>query len=111
MGRFSAKVEGMISRSWRPICERSCLRRGEPDARMTRFPDRLGALRTEFTAVTGLPMPRTQADLGDAGELPPWLGDPDFHRSHRSALVRKDPGYYRPVFPEVPDDLPYVWPR
>ena len=41
---------------------------------------------------------------------PPWLGDPDFHRSHQSNLVRKDPGYYRPYFPDVPDDLPYVWP-
>jgi hypothetical protein len=32
------------------------------------------------------------------------------HQSHRSALVRKDPGHYRPLFPDVPDDLPYVWP-
>src|SRR3712207_7307101 len=32
------------------------------------------------------------------------------HLSHRSALVRKDPARYRPLFPEVPDDLPYVWP-
>ena len=43
-------------------------------------------------------------------QLPPWLGDPDFHRSHRSALVRKDAGHYRELFPEVPDDLDYVWP-
>ena len=47
---------------------------------------------------------------GEVGELPPWLGDPDFHRSHRSALLRKHPAYYRDVFPGVPDDLPYVWP-
>jgi hypothetical protein len=53
---------------------------------------------------------RTQEQLAAAGELPPWLGDPEVHRSHRSALLRKDPGYYRPVFPDVPDDLPYVWP-
>lgn len=39
-----------------------------------------------------------------------WLGDPAFHRSHRSALVRKDPVFYRSRFPDVPDDLPYVWP-
>ena len=50
------------------------------------------------------------ADLAAAGELPPWLGDPDFHLSHRSALVRKDPAFYGPVFPGVPDDLPYLWP-
>jgi hypothetical protein len=41
---------------------------------------------------------------------PPWLGSPVLHRSHRSALVRKDPAYYGPLFPGVPDDLPYVWP-
>jgi hypothetical protein len=39
------------------------------------------------------------------------LGDEPFHRSHRSALVRKDPAYYRPLFPDVPDDLEYVWPH
>ncbi|MCW5252635.1 MSMEG_6728 family protein [Streptomyces sp. SHP 1-2] len=54
---------------------------------------------------------RGQAELGEAGELPPWLGDEGFHRSHRSALVRKDPGDYARLFPGVPDDLPYVWPR
>ncbi|MFF0459729.1 MSMEG_6728 family protein [Streptomyces mexicanus] len=54
---------------------------------------------------------RDQARLAAAGELPPWLGDDALHRSHRSALVRKDPDRYRPLFPDVPDDLPYVWPR
>lgn len=53
---------------------------------------------------------RSEADLAAAGALPPWLGDEEFHRSHRSALVRKDPGFYAPLFPGVPDDLPYVWP-
>jgi len=53
---------------------------------------------------------RTQPELAAAGELPPWLGDPDVHRSHRSALLRKDPGHYGAVFTDVPDDLPYVWP-
>jgi hypothetical protein len=53
---------------------------------------------------------RSQADLAAVGALPAWLGDEDFHRSHRSALVRKDPGFYGPLFPGVPADLPYVWP-
>jgi hypothetical protein len=43
-------------------------------------------------------------------EMPRWLGDPAFHESHRSNLVRKDPVFYRPIFGDVPDDLPYVWP-
>ncbi|MFF7296166.1 MSMEG_6728 family protein [Streptomyces sp. NPDC008265] len=55
--------------------------------------------------------PRTQEELAAVGELPPWLGVPEFHRSHQSALVRKDPDFYRQRFPGVPDDLPYVWPR
>jgi hypothetical protein len=53
---------------------------------------------------------REQPELAEAGELPPWLGLPDLHRSHRSALVRKDPDFYAPHFPGVPDDLPYFWP-
>ncbi|MFJ8143142.1 MSMEG_6728 family protein [Streptomyces sp. NPDC096013] len=53
---------------------------------------------------------RPQERLAEAGELPPWPGDEAFHTSHRSALVRKAPEVYRPLFPDVPDDLPYVWP-
>jgi len=41
---------------------------------------------------------------------PTWVGDPAFHRSHQSNLIRKDPGFYTPLFPGVSDDLPYVWP-
>ncbi|MFF7262965.1 MSMEG_6728 family protein [Streptomyces sp. NPDC008159] len=53
---------------------------------------------------------RPQAALREAAELPPWLGDDRFHRSHRSALLRKDPTTYAPLFPDVPPDLPYIWP-
>ena len=31
--------------------------------------------------------------------LPPWLGDPELHLSHRSNLIRKDPRFYEEVFP------------
>jgi hypothetical protein len=58
----------------------------------------------------GVTTVRSQAELAAAGALPPWLGDEAFHRSHRSSLVRKDPDHYRAQFPDVPDDLPYVWP-
>jgi Pyrimidine dimer DNA glycosylase len=67
-------------------------------------------LRADLAAAVGRTVVRAQADLAAANELPPWLGDPALHRSHRSSLVRKDPGYYRAHFPDVPDDLPYVWP-
>lgn len=42
--------------------------------------------------------------------FPSWWGRIDVHMSHQSNLVRKDPGYYRTYFPEVRDDLEYVWP-
>lgn len=54
---------------------------------------------------------RTQARLGTNHDLPPWLGAPEFHRSHQSALLRKAPEYYSNQFPDVPDDLAYVWPK
>lgn len=43
-------------------------------------------------------------------DFPAWLGDEEFHRSHQSNLIRKFPEHYGPLFPGVPDDLPYVWP-
>lgn len=53
---------------------------------------------------------RTQQELATVGALPTWLGDDALHRSHQSSLLRKDPEHYAPLFPGVPDDLPYVWP-
>jgi hypothetical protein len=52
----------------------------------------------------------TWRELRDSGQLPPWIGQDAVHVSHRSALVSKDPEHYRPLFPEVPEGLPYVWP-
>jgi len=43
--------------------------------------------------------------------MPPWLGHPELHRSHRSNLLAKDPGFYGGLFPGTPPDLPYVWPE
>lgn len=67
-------------------------------------------LLADFAAFRPGVRTRDQARLAAAGELPPWLGDDAFHRSHRSALLRKDPDVYAPCFPGDPDDLPYVWP-
>ncbi|WP_170124671.1 MSMEG_6728 family protein [Nocardioides silvaticus] len=74
------------------------------------FGDTCAATMTDDLRAAGIGSVRTQEELAAAGALPPWLGDPDLHRSHQSALVRKDPGHYGPLFPGVPDDLPYVWP-
>ncbi|MGA5303378.1 MSMEG_6728 family protein [Nucisporomicrobium flavum] len=67
-------------------------------------------MRADVAAARGLTVIRAQDDLAAAGELPPWLGDDALHLSHRSALVRKDPDFYRPLFGDIPADLPYVWP-
>jgi hypothetical protein len=80
------------------ICAEWC-RRGSPDTCLAQIVDEVGVAE---------PLP--QRVLAASGALPTWLGDAHFHRSHQSALVSKDPGHYRVHFPDVPDDLPYVWP-
>ncbi len=49
-------------------------------------------------------------NLRTNGVLPDWFGDPEFHRAHRSNLLRKDPEHYGQFGWDEPDDLPYVWP-
>lgn len=44
-------------------------------------------------------------------KYPRWWGNELVHESHRSNLVRKNPEHYRQFFPDVPLDLPYVWPE
>ena len=41
---------------------------------------------------------------------PTWLGNPAFHLSHRSNLLRKNASHYRKFWLNDPDNLPYVWP-
>lgn len=57
-----------------------------------------------FKNTMALPQPRYPL------VYPPWLGDPAFHASHRSNLLRKDPVYYGKFGWSEPSDLPYVWP-
>lgn len=42
-------------------------------------------------------------------QIPPWVGDVDFHESHRSNLIRKDPIHYND-WPGTPELMPYLWP-
>lgn len=42
---------------------------------------------------------------------PHWLGNPAFHRSHQSNLIRKLPEHYGALWPNVPNDLEYIWPN
>ena len=48
--------------------------------------------------------------IEDWPAMPPWLGNDEFHRSHQSNLLRKSPEHYGKLFPDVPADLPYIWP-
>ena len=74
------------------------------------FGDTCASTMVTDLRAAGVENVRTQPELAAAGALPPWLGDEAFHLSHQSALVRKDPEHYGPQFPDVPDDLDYVWP-
>lgn len=74
------------------------------------FGDTCAATIAEDLRAAGIATVRTEEELVAAGALPPWWGDEALHLSHRSALVRKNPDHYGPLFPDVPADLPYVWP-
>ncbi len=74
------------------------------------FGDTCAATITADLEAAGVTRLRDYDSLLADGSLPPWLADDDVQRSHRSALVRKDPAHYSAVFPGVPPDLPYVWP-
>lgn len=49
-------------------------------------------------------------DMDQPIVYPSWVGDMAFHVAHRSNLIRKKPDFYQPLWPDVRDDLPYVWP-
>lgn len=42
--------------------------------------------------------------------MPSWLGNEEFHASHRSNLLRKDPVWYGQFGWDEPNNLPYIWP-
>jgi hypothetical protein len=42
--------------------------------------------------------------------LPHWLGREDFHASHRSNLIRKDPIWYGQFGWTEPNNIEYIWP-
>jgi hypothetical protein len=88
--------EALLAEYGMVMC-REWIRRGYKDTMLQRFEELL-----ESTT-------QRREEVADA-RRPEWLGRPDFHRSHQSNLIRKDPEYYGPVFDGVPSDLEYVWP-
>lgn len=69
----------------------------------------LNTIITEWTR-RGYRNTMALAQTPESPPLPPWLGDPAFHASHRANLLRKDPIYYRQFGWSESPDLPYVWP-
>lgn len=43
-------------------------------------------------------------------EMPPWFGDPEVHKSHRSRLVQKAPEIYGELFDDADLEMDYIWP-
>lgn len=72
------------------ICD-EWVRRGYKDTMTVRFQEHLQTINEPF-------------------ELPAWIGNKQFHDSHKSNLIRKDPEFYQPLFPGIPNNLEYVWP-
>jgi hypothetical protein len=59
--------------------------------------------------------PRFQAVLDTLDvTFPEWFTDDarikEVARTHQSNLIRKDEGHYKPLWPNVPDNLEYDWP-
>jgi len=59
--------------------------------------------------------PRFQAVLDTLDvTFPEWFTDDarikEIARTHQSNLIRKDEGHYKPLWPNVPDNLEYDWP-
>jgi hypothetical protein len=93
--------EEALGRYGLSICEEWC-RRGHADTCA-------GTIAADL-ARAGVGRLRTYPELLAAGALPAWLFDESVQRSHRSALVRKDPDHYAGEFPDVDPAEPYVWP-
>lgn len=77
------------------------------------------SLHLKHAATFGITIPswalllnlRDKYSYADWRPRPEWMGDPEFHRAHRSNLLRKAPEHYAQFFePDLPDNLPYIWP-
>jgi len=49
-------------------------------------------------------------EQGQTAGKPPWAGDLNVCRSHRSNLIRRDPEFYGELWPNTPEAMPYLWP-
>lgn len=50
-------------------------------------------------------------DASKNTDLPDFIGNSNFHKSHKSNLLRKDENYYRLFWQNTPSTLEYIWPE
>lgn len=51
-------------------------------------------------------------EVPDSFDMPPWLGDEDFHATHRARLLYKAPEHYSQFgWTEDPIEAGYLWPE
>jgi hypothetical protein len=75
------------------------------------FGDSCAATIAADLRAAGIAEIRSYEELAANDALPPWLFDEAVQLSHRSALLRKDPEHYRPLFPpDTPWEPDYIWP-
>jgi len=52
-----------------------------------------------------------EKEVGPVPFMKPSFITDELILSHRSNLLRKMPEHYRRLWPDIPDDLPYYWPK
>lgn len=58
-----------------------------------------------------LPWFRNRLIVNHPASFPTWLGNAEFHASHRANLLRKNPEWYGQFNWSESPLLPYVWPK
>ena len=49
-------------------------------------------------------------ELINIDKWPWWYEIEELYISHQSNLIRKKPEFYKKLWPDIPDNLPYYWP-
>ena len=49
-------------------------------------------------------------DYTKSNDKPSFIGNEEFHLSHKSMLKQKKPEHYNVIWPDVPSNIEYVWP-
>lgn len=50
-------------------------------------------------------------DYTKSNNAPSFVGNEEFHLSHKSMLKQKKPEHYNVIWPDVPNNIEYIWPN